>query len=119
MTSRGRGECYDNPNKILVSNSRSANCLLIECKNTSVPFHLAIFPLLFNLKRYEFHDVEDGIIRFANGHQIPVYSLTPGFLGEEDHSLWVANNDQHPTKKGIKLQPKDRSTMCVYQFLVR
>ena len=73
------------------------------CKKNSVPFHLVIFPMLFNLKNYEFHDVEEEIIRFANNHQIPVYSLTPGFLGKEDHSLWVANNDQHPNEKGHQI----------------
>lgn len=73
------------------------------CKKKSVPFHLVVFPLLSNLKNYEFHGVEDEIIRFANTHQIPVYSLTPGFLGEEDRSLWVANNDQHPNEKGHRI----------------
>ena len=73
------------------------------CKKKSLPFHLVIFPLLSNLKDYEFYDVEAEIIRFANNHQIPVYSLTQGFLGEEDHSLWVANNDQHPNEKGHQI----------------
>lgn len=71
------------------------------CNKKSLPFHLVIFPLLSHLKAYEFYDGEAEIIRLANNHQIPVYSFIQGFLGKEDHSLWVrvANNDEHPNKR--------------------
>ena len=73
------------------------------CKQKQIPFHLVIFPLLFNLKSYEFHGVEEEIKRFAKAHDIPLYSLTPGFLGEDDHTLWVAPSDQHPNEKANRI----------------
>jgi lysophospholipase L1-like esterase len=74
-----------------------------RCRKAGVPFHLVIFPLLFDLDDYEFLDVEAEIERFAAGHEIPVHSLTPGFLGKTDHELWIANNDQHPNAKGHRI----------------
>lgn len=86
------------------------------CKQKRIPFHLVIFPLLFNLKSYEFHEVEEEIKRFAKAHDIASYSLTPGFLGEDDHTLWVAPSDQHPNEKANRiaadtLQPFIRTTL--------
>jgi lysophospholipase L1-like esterase len=72
-------------------------------EQAGIPFHLVIFPLLFDLDRYEFLDVEAEIERFAAGHGIPVHSLTPGFLGRTDHELWIANNDQHPNARGHRI----------------
>lgn len=77
------------------------------CKQKGIPFHLIIFPLLFNLKNYEFMDVEKEIISFAERHDISVYSLTPGFLGYKAHTLWVASNDQHPNEKGHRIAAKN------------
>jgi len=74
-----------------------------SCEMEGVPFHLVIFPLLFDLDDYEFLDVEAEIERFASGHGIPVHSLTPGFLGRIDHEFWVANNDQHPNAEGHRI----------------
>jgi lysophospholipase L1-like esterase len=74
-----------------------------SCEMQSIPFHLVIFPLLFDLDHYEFLDVEAEIERFATGHGIPVHSLTPGFLGRIDHEFWVANNDQHPNAEGHRI----------------
>lgn len=71
-----------------------------QCKKNYIPFHLIIFPLLYNLRDYEFHDVEERIKEFAANQGIPVFSLTPGFEGEDARSLWVSRYDQHPNKKG-------------------
>lgn len=74
-----------------------------RCQEAKVPFHLVIFPMLFDLDDYEFLDVEAEIERFAADHAIPVHSLTPGFLGRTDHELWIANNDQHPNAEGHRI----------------
>jgi hypothetical protein len=61
---------------------------------------LIIFPVLFRLdENYLFYEVEQEIIRFANEANMPVYSLTDGFMGHVDKSLWVSANDQHPNEK--------------------
>jgi len=73
------------------------------CQEKNISFHLVIFPILFNLKDYEFHEVEKEIQAFAENHDIPVFPLTPGFLGENDRTLWVASNDQHPNEKGHRI----------------
>jgi hypothetical protein len=73
------------------------------CSKKKISFHLVIFPMLFNLKDYQFHDVEDETVKFAQSNEISVYSLTPGFIGEEDSELWVANNNQHPNEKGHQI----------------
>lgn len=71
-----------------------------DCRAKGRPFHLVIFPLLFDLDDYAFFDVEEAIAGFAREHDLPVFSLTPGFLGEDAESLWVASNDQHPNARG-------------------
>ena len=71
-----------------------------RCEEAGVPFHLVVFPLLFDLHDYGFHDVEGEIEQFAEQSDIPHFSLTPAFLGREDHTLWVASNDQHPNARG-------------------
>jgi hypothetical protein len=73
------------------------------CEAEAISFHLVIFPLLFDLKHYAFHEVEDEIAGFARGHGISVFSLTPGFLGHDDHTLWLSNNNQHPNQKGHRI----------------
>jgi hypothetical protein len=73
------------------------------CRQKQIPFHLVIFPLLFNLKSYEFHGVEEEIKRFAKTHGMVLCSLTPGFLGKDDHTLWVAPSDQHPNEKANRI----------------
>ncbi len=73
-------------------------------RQNDIEFHLIIFPVLFGLESdYEFYQVEDEIIRFADSFDIPVYSLTPGFIGHTSHTLWVAANDQHPNEKGHQI----------------
>ena len=63
--------------------------------------HLIIFPILFSLdENYPYHQVEQEIIRFATAANMPVYSLTTGFMGQTDRTLWVSANDQHPNEKG-------------------
>lgn len=62
-------------------------------------FHLVIFPLLFGLDDYGFHDVEAEIMRFAAEHGMPVVSLTPGFKGHDERELWVSPRDQHPNAR--------------------
>lgn len=67
-------------------------------------FDLIIFPLLYNLdENYPFYGIENEIIQFANESNIPVFSLTPGFIGNDAQNLWVSNNDQHPNELGHKL----------------
>lgn len=74
-----------------------------RCRAAGVPFHLVIFPLLFDLDDYAFHDVENEIRGFAVTSGIPVYSLTPAFLGKRDDTLWVASNNQHPNVLGHRI----------------
>jgi hypothetical protein len=62
-------------------------------------FHLVIFPLLFGLDDYAFHDVEGEIMRFAAEHDMPVLTLTPGFEGHDERKLWVSPRDQHPNAR--------------------
>lgn len=67
-------------------------------------FHLIIFPILYNLdENYQFYDVEEEISHFANNENIPVFSLTPGFIGEEASDLWISANDQHPNERGHQI----------------
>ena len=74
-----------------------------QCREKGVPFHLVVFPVLANLDRYEFGEVEEEIARFAERNDIPVFSLTPAFLGRNARDLWVANNDQHPNELGHRI----------------
>ncbi len=77
-----------------------------QCRQQGRPFHLVIFPLLLNLEDYQFHDVEQEIQRFAKEQDIPVLSLTPGFLGQDARKLWVSEVDQHPNEQGHLLAAK-------------
>ena len=75
--------------------------LMNTCENNRIGFHLIIFPLLYSLdSSYPFIEVEKEIARFAEGINIPVFSLTDGFMWQKDHTLWVSPNDQHPNEKG-------------------
>jgi hypothetical protein len=66
-------------------------------------FHLVVFPLLYGLKDYEFHDVEAEILRFAETHDIPAMSLISGFEGKDERDLWVSPVDQHPNAVGHEI----------------
>jgi lysophospholipase L1-like esterase len=71
------------------------------CLNNDIAFHLIIFPMLYDLDAgYQFHEVENEIVRFARDESIPVFSLTTGFIGQASHTLWISPNDQHPNAKG-------------------
>lgn len=74
-----------------------------ECEAKGIAFHLVIFPMLLDLDDYAFTEVEDEISRFAQTHNIPVFSLTPGFLGERDSTLWLSATNQHPNIKGNRI----------------
>ena len=51
---------------------------------------MVIFPMLFGLEsNYQFYGVEKEVTKFANTNGIPVYSLTPAFLGQRSSALWV------------------------------
>ena len=82
---------------------RALRDLAAECASAGIPFHLVIFPFLFDLKAYEFGDIEAEIERFADKAGLPVFSLTPGFLGLDAHSLWVSRLDQHPNETGHRI----------------
>lgn len=69
----------------------------------NIPFHLVIFPILLDLDDYKFSAVENEIARFAKANDIQVFSLTPGFLGEDDRSLWVSPVNQHPNAEGHRI----------------
>jgi hypothetical protein len=57
--------------------------------------------VLYNLNdNYPFYDVEEEISRFAEEANIPVFSLTSGFIGKNAADLWVSANDQHPNEQG-------------------
>jgi lysophospholipase L1-like esterase len=82
--------------------------LLLEmrdlCKKNKIEFHLIIFPLLYDLdSSYPFYKVEDEIVRFADSGDIPVFSLTKGFIGQADHTLWISPSDQHPNERGHQI----------------
>ena len=70
------------------------------CEDRDIDFRCVVFPILMNLNDYEFHDVEEEILRFFNTQNIPSFSLTPGFIGRDEKGLWLASNDQHPNEKG-------------------
>lgn len=74
-----------------------------RCRAAGVPLLLVIFPLLFDLDDYRFEAVEDEIAHVAAGLDIPVFSLTPAFLGRKAADLWVASNDQHPNAEGHRI----------------
>jgi lysophospholipase L1-like esterase len=74
-----------------------------ESQERGIDFHLVIFPMLLNLKNYEFDEVEAEIERFAGSEGMSVFSLTPGFEGRNERDLWVANNDQHPNPAGHRV----------------
>ena len=74
------------------------------CREKGYDFHVIIFPLLFGLESsYEYYDIEEEITRFVTSNDIPVFSLTPDFIGHESASLWVSPNDQHPNEKGHRI----------------
>jgi hypothetical protein len=73
------------------------------CNRAGIPFHLVIFPILFELHRYPYGAVEDEITRFARQNKIPVVSLTGGFLGKDERALWIGPGDQHPNALGHKI----------------
>jgi hypothetical protein len=73
------------------------------CNEKGIPFSIVIFPLLFDLEDYPFHEVEEEIQGFARANGIPSHSLTPGFLGQDERRLWVASNDQHPNEEGHRI----------------
>jgi hypothetical protein len=77
-----------------------------RCASLGIPFHLVLFPLLFDLESYAFADVEAEIGRFAADAGLPVFSLTPGFLGQDARSLWVSRFDQHPNEEGHEIAAK-------------
>ena len=72
-------------------------------RRAGAELHLVVFPLLFGLDDYRFHAVEAEIESFAAAHGIPVFSLTPAFLGRDARELWVASNDQHPNPSGHRI----------------
>jgi len=66
--------------------------------------HLIVFPLLYDLEsEYRFHEVEKEITRFAGASEIPVFSLTPGFIGRTSRTLWISPHDQHPNELGHRI----------------
>jgi len=76
-------------------------------ESAGIDFHLVIFPLLYGLEsNYQFYSVEDEITGFARTAGIPVFSLTPGFIGLNSKSLWVGVDDQHPNEKGHRVAAK-------------
>ena len=74
-----------------------------RCRAAGIPLLLVIFPLLLDLDAYRFEAVEDEIAHVAVGLDIPVFSLTPAFLGRNAPDLWVASNDQHPNAEGHRI----------------
>jgi hypothetical protein len=74
-----------------------------RCDEAEVPFHLIIFPLLFGLDDYAYDAAETEIETFAQRNEIPVFSLTPGFLGRDERELWVSPSDQHPNEEGHRV----------------
>jgi len=73
------------------------------CRAMGIEFHLVIFPMLVDLDDYAFSAIEAEIVRFARANSIPVFSLTPGFLGEDDRSLWISPTNQHPNVEGNRI----------------
>ena len=73
------------------------------CRAQGAPFHLVVFPLLFDLRDYAFHDVEAEILGFAARNDIPALSLIRGFEGLDERELWVSAVDQHPSVAGHRI----------------
>jgi hypothetical protein len=73
-------------------------------RQNRLELHLIIFPVLYRLDEdYPFYEVEEEITRFAKVVNMPVYSLTPNFMGYADDTLWVSANDQHPNEKDHRI----------------
>jgi len=81
-------------------NLRKLNAI---CAHAGIPFHLVIFPALLDLHNYPFQAVEDEVFNFAHTQNIPVVSLNSGFLGRDEHMLWIGPGDQHPNALGHKI----------------
>lgn len=73
------------------------------CAENQVPFHLVIFPVLFDLDAYPYDAVDEEIMRFGREAVIPTMSLTDSFRGKKPPDLWVAPGDQHPNETGHKI----------------
>lgn len=71
-----------------------------RCAELGIPFHLVLFPMLFDLRNNPFDPVEAEVERFAREAGIPFFSLTPGFRGRDASALWVSPSDQHPNEEG-------------------
>jgi hypothetical protein len=82
---------------------RSLERLAALCAEAHIPFHLIIFPALYDLNDYPFQPIEDAIFDFAHKKHMPVTSLTSGFLGKDEHTLWVGPGDQHPNARGHEI----------------
>ena len=77
------------------------------CAEEGIPFHMVVFPMLFELRDYPFAAVESEIERFARESDIPLHSLTPAFLGNSASDLWVSPSDQHPNPEGHRIAAED------------
>lgn len=74
------------------------------CETNDIQFHLVVFPILHGLESdYQFLGVEEEIVGFADREGMPVFSLTPGFIGRDTRELWVSPSDQHPNEKGHQI----------------
>ena len=74
-----------------------------RCAEAGVPFHMILFPMLFELDADPFTAVEREIERFARDAGIPLFSLSPAFRGRDAATLWVSPNDQHPNEEGHRI----------------
>ncbi len=75
-----------------------------SCAETGRQFHLAVFPMLFELhQRYPFADICEEIERFGGAEGIPTFSLLPAFRNRDASRLWVAPFDQHPNEEGHQI----------------
>lgn len=73
------------------------------CNERGIAFSLIIFPLLFDLKDYQYQDVEDEITSFAKQNMIDVYSLIESFRGLDERELWISPLDQHPNERANEI----------------
>ena len=57
---------------------------------------IALFPLLYKLDAYPFHEIHDKIALFCRQQGILLLDLLPAFSEHEARELWVHATDHHP-----------------------
>jgi len=74
------------------------------CAENGIELVVAIFPLLFELKKtYPFQDEVEEIDNFLKSNKIHSVNLLPSFKGKKTFLLWSSPTDSHPNKIAHRL----------------